>query len=668
MKVDSIVVGAAALNTTPLDWTGNGRLIREAVAEAKREGVQLLCLPELCITGYGCEDMFSATHVHERALRLLFEEVAPLSSGLVMCVGIPINVRGGVYNAAALCVDGSVVGFVGKRYLAGDGIHYEPRWFKPWPKDVRTVLEYKGAAFPVGDIFFDVGGVNIGFEICEDAWVSDRPGAKLAQMGVDIILNPSASHFAFGKQEVRRRFILEGTRAFGVGYIYANLLGNEAGRAIYDGSNFIASCDGMLNESIRFSFKEVVLTIAAIDLEMQRNSRMRSSGYVPDHIESRQEKIVIHYAWHQSDVLRNASRLNESEDGAQGGGDCKEDEFGRAVALGIWDYMRKSKSDGFVISLSGGADSASLCVLIHMMVTWALEELGETTFRDRLRHMKHLPNLGGDVKSWVHALLLTAYQSTANSGQVTRAAAQTMANAVGAEHHVLDVEPVRRHVVQMIEDALGRKLEWSTDDVTLQNVQARIRSPGVWMFANIRNALLLCTSNRSEASVGYATMDGDTSGGLAPLAGIDKAYLREWLQSVERKGLRGYAPLSALQCINAQVPTAELRPAVAGVNTQTDEEDLMPYPVLDFIERLAVRDKRSPEDVAVLLNECWPDVTKDAIHTWVKRYFTLFARNQWKRERYAPSFHLDDESLDPKTWCRFPILSGCFLTELQELD
>ena len=119
--------------------------------------------------------------------------------------------------------------------LAGDGIHYEPRWFKPWPLGRRTQIEIEGHDYPLGDIYFDCGGMRIGFEICEDAWVANRPGAELSQHGIDIILNPSASHFAFGKMAVRERFVLEGSRAFGVHYVYANLVGNEAGRAIYDG-------------------------------------------------------------------------------------------------------------------------------------------------------------------------------------------------------------------------------------------------------------------------------------------------------------------------------------------------------------------------------------------------------------------------------------------------
>ena len=191
-----------------------------------------------------------------------------------------------------------------------------------------------------------------------------------------------------------------------------------------------------------------------------------------------------------------------------------------------------------------------------------------------------------------------------------------------------------------------------------------MRSPSVWLLANVTGALLLATSNRSEAAVGYATMDGDTSGGLSPIAGIDKAYLRQWLRWLEAEGPDGLGPIPALSVVNQQQPTAELRPAA---QHQTDEGDLMPYVLLDAIERAAIRDKRSPLEVWELMRAEFPAYEGPLLVTWILRFFRLFSRNQWKRERYAPSFHLDDESLDPKTWCRFPILSGGFERELAQL-
>jgi NAD+ synthase (glutamine-hydrolysing) len=222
-----IRVGAAVLNQTPLDWDGNQARISGAIAAAREAGVSILCLPELCITGYGCEDAFHAPGTQQLALEVLGDLVGE-TGGMVVSFGLPLLFHGALYNTACLAADGKILGFVGKQNLAGEGIHYEPRWFKPWPEGVRVdfLPRKSGEAVPLGDVIFDVDGVRIGYEICEDAWVGDRPGGKLARHGVDLILNPSASHFAFGKHEIRKRFVTEGSRAFNVGYVYSNFLGN----------------------------------------------------------------------------------------------------------------------------------------------------------------------------------------------------------------------------------------------------------------------------------------------------------------------------------------------------------------------------------------------------------------------------------------------------------
>src|SRR4051812_1730082 len=140
-----IRVGAAVLNQTPLDWDGNAARIKGAIADARQAGVSILCLPELCITGYGCEDAFQSPGVQDQAIRVLLE-LLPETKGTVVSFGLPLLYHGAIYNGACLAADGEVLGFVCKQHLAGDGIHYEPRWFKPWPEGVTTSIQIPGAA------------------------------------------------------------------------------------------------------------------------------------------------------------------------------------------------------------------------------------------------------------------------------------------------------------------------------------------------------------------------------------------------------------------------------------------------------------------------------------------------------------------------------------------
>lgn len=666
-----IQIAAIALNQTPLAWTKNRDNIIAALGEAREGGAQVVCFPELAVTGYGCEDAFFGSEVIARAEKSLLE-ILPYTSGMLVVIGLPAVYNAAIYNTAAVISDTNILGFVAKQHLCGDGIHYEPRWFKPWKSGEVAELSFGGESYPLGDIVFEVDGIRAGVEICEDAWVSNRVGARLAERGVDIIFNPSASHFAFYRRDLRRRIVLEGSRAFGVTYVYTNLLGNEAGRAIYDGSALIASCGQRLVEGKRFSFDDYTITSTVVDLERDRLSRrMRFDvpasspsphfGIVGDATPLRAPESVLKLS--APEVWEDSNHL-------------KEEEFSRAVALGLFDYLRKSKSKGFVVSLSGGADSSGVCSLVSLMVALGTEELGTKKFLERIGRadlLGKIPSTGGQsagaaslpVRSGiVNKILLAVYQRTANSGKVTEEAATQLAASLGADFRVVDVQPLVELYTKLGAEAEGRSFGWESDDLALQNIQARTRAPLVWLLANVRGFLLLSTSNRSEAAVGYATMDGDTCGGLSPIAGIDKAFLRRWLAWLEIEGPSGVGNMPILRLVNAQSPTAELRPKE---RAQTDEADLMPYPVLDIVERWAIRDKRSPSEVLELLAERFPDSGEHDRKRWVKCFFTLWTRNQWKRERYAPSFHLDDENLDPKTWCRFPILSGGYEDELAEL-
>ncbi|MDF1823156.1 MAG: NAD(+) synthase [Verrucomicrobiales bacterium] len=651
--MNRIVTGAACLNQTPLDWEGNLRRAVDAVDEAREKGVGFLCLPELAITGYGCEDMFLSPEIGEQAMNSLLA-LAPKCKGIVVAAGLPIWFESCVFNAVALIADGEIVGIVAKQNLAGDGLHYEPRWFKPWTEGQVERFVIDGKAVPLGDLVFDIGGVRLGFEICEDAWVANRPGTRLARRGVDLIFNPSASHFAFGKQMVRERFVLEGSRAFACGYVYANLLGNEAGRVIYDGGTVIACGGEYVAEGRRFSFHDHILTAATIDLNLTRLHQARQVSHRP--ILGENDDLTVKVDFSPTWKGPYTTEFSHADLAA----DSKEEEFTRTMALGLFDYLRKSYSGGFVVSLSGGADSAATATLVKLMADLAIDDLGEAGFRRKLGHIQF------DDRPLMSQLLSCVYQSTRNSSETTRSAAEAVAKALEADYQEWDVDALVEGYRGIVEKGLGRKLSWETDDLPLQNIQARVRAPGVWMLTNIRNALLLSTSNRSEAAVGYATMDGDTSGGLSPISGIDKAFLRQWLCWMESEGCEpDIKPVPELKVINVQAPTAELRPSE---DKQTDESDLMPYPVLDAIEKLAIRDKKLPVEVWEFMCESHPDYDAETLKAWVTKFFRLWSRNQWKRERYAPGFHLDDKNLDPKTWCRFPILSSGFQSELKDLE
>ncbi|MEM6632433.1 MAG: NAD(+) synthase [Bacteroidota bacterium] len=634
-----IKLAGGCLNQIPLDFRGNQDRILQAIQKAQEARVQVLCLPELAISGYGCEDAFFSTDVLERSLESL-KQIIPHTEGLTLSVGMPLAFEDCLYNVVCMIHDKELLGFVAKQELAGDGIYYEPRWFKPWEENRVASYDWEEKTYPLGDLLFEIGEVRIGFEICEDAWTGIRPAQRHYLHKVDLILNPSASNFAFEKSRVRERLVTEASRAYNCTYVYSNLLGNEAGRIIYDGEILIAQEGNLLGRNQRFSFEEAQILTAVVDVDAIRISRRKSFNYHPQ-----VPPCLIEKSWDWS------TPVVEHEPSTVAPYESKDEEFMLAETLALFDYMRKSRSRGFVLSLSGGADSSATAVLCVKALERAHQELGEE-FWEKVSYAginQHEP--------LVQQFCTFVYQATENSSEETLESAEKLAGNLGARFLNWDVQPLLNQYTDMVAHSLGRELTWEQDDLALQNIQARLRAPGIWMLANIQGALLLTTSNRSEAAVGYATMDGDTAGGLAPLGGMDKASLLSWLVWAE-DNLR----IPALSYVNSLKPTAELRPAEL---FQSDEKDLMPYDMLEQIESFAIGEYQSPVEVFRSLQGTRPD---RELKAYIRKFFTLWSRNQWKRERYAPSFHLDDKNLDPKTWCRFPILSAGFRNALLELD
>lgn len=642
-----------------MDWESNTQHIISAIESANHQDINILCLPELCITGYGCEDAFYAPDVRQQALNCL-DDIKQHTSGIIVAVGLPLEFRNKIYNVVCVLANKNILGFVCKQHLPNYGVFYEDRWFHRWPAGVRDEIVLDEIKYPIGDFVFDFEGITVGLEICEDAWIANRPGRRHFDRGVDIIMNPSASPFTFNKFMTRERLVIDASRAFSCAYVYTNLLGNESGRLIFDGDAMIASNGHLLESSPRFSYADFTLTTAVIDIETNRlNHAMVKSP-------------VVNGNWKVSIPFRFPDNLSPTFhtpklEPFERGGYLKEEEFARAVSLGLFDYLRKSYSQGFTISLSGGADSSACTALCGLMIRLAEESIGFEALKTRLGYIKKIQD-AKNIEDISHEIIHTIYQGTENSSQDTLASAEQLAQSMGATFYRIDINGLVENYTELIESEIGRKLSWKTDDIPLQNIQARVRAPSVWLLTNLTNHLLISTSNRSEVAVGYATMDGDTAGSISPIAGIEKFWLRQWLIWLETIGCEvsgRHIKIEGLKKVNSLAPTAELRPKD---QKQTDEADLMPYEVLNAIENLAVRDKKSPLDCFKYLEVKYADqIDKQQLMIYVERFFKLWSRNQWKRERYAISFHLDDYNLDPRSWCRFPILSGGYKRELEEL-
>src|SRR6185369_15025807 len=240
-------------------------------------------------------------------------------------------------------------------------------------------------------------------------------------------------------------------------YLYSNLVGNEAGRAIYDGGALVASAGQLVAAGPRFSYADYGVTSALVDIDAARLSRARTGSFTPEFQDTNDNCVAAAFTF-----TPNQPRPSQPLARAawETGSSVKEEEFVRAISLALFDYMRKSRSRGFVVSISGGADSAAVSCLVAMFVQLGLAELGREGFLAKLKYFAEIQP-AGDEKEIVHRLLACVYQSTRNSGQVTLNAARGVADAIGAEFFQFDVDQVVQNYIEIVSRGIGRKLSWA---------------------------------------------------------------------------------------------------------------------------------------------------------------------------------------------------------------
>ncbi|MCW7481431.1 NAD(+) synthase [Leptospira kanakyensis] len=642
-----IKIAAVTLNTTPLDFLGNYESITKAIENPESKEADCILFPELCISGYGCEDAFYKPFVWTRSEEII-KELKSISKNQILIVGLPVFVGSFLYNCMAVLYEGKVVALVPKLNLANTGVHYERRWFHSESEFINRTISFAGDEVPFGHFIFQTKHWNFGVEICEDSWSVQKPASFYSLQGTDVLFSPGASHFAMEKQKIRRQIFTESSRNQCNLQVFTNLVGNESGRIIFEGGAIFASTGNLVKEGPRLSFTPFQVTSYVFDPDTIRAAKARSfRDSKPNSHRTEIPKIQLEPLAEKKEAnlfgfsVLDKRKENETDTSPSSVRFSVYEEFTKAVSLGLYDYLRKSKTKGYTLSLSGGADSATCALLVNSMKEIAKEENGNSTF----------PSLQINEKD----LLVTLYQKTENNSSLTEEIAKTLSEELGYPFHSIPIDQAVDSSVKLIESVLGKTLNWKEHDLPLQNIQARVRSPLVWLLANLNGHLLLSTGNRSEAAVGYTTMDGDSSGSLAPLAGVSKEFLLDWLDDIQKGNNCFITPKESIRILRNTKPTAELKPLS---EHQEDEKDLMPYPILQSIERklvyLAVRDDECLES---LIRE-FPWEKPDVLSGHIKKFKKLFIISQWKRERLPPSFHLDEYGLDPKSSYRYPILSN----------
>ena len=546
----------AQINTVVGDLDGNRERIVRRLHEAYEANADLVLFPELAVTGYPPEDLLFRPEFLRQARKSL-DEIAAEATDIAALVGFPWLERD-LFNACAVCADGEVKAIYPKRFLPNYGVFDEVRYFQPG----RELLLLK------------VGEALIGPTVCEDIWQPGPPATDLALAGAHVIANISASPFHVGKGLEREEMLITRARDNTCWVVLVNAVGGQD-ELIFDGHSVVIDEEGEVVARAP-SFEEALLvvdidasTAIARRLVDARRRALAREREVPDPPvidlgeQGRQERPV-------SPLV--ADPLDELE------------QMRRALELGLHDYVDKNGFDEIVVGVSGGIDSALTLAL-------AVEALGPER---------------------VHAVSMPSRFSSTE----TRADAKALAENLGTSFLELPIDPI----FEGFQQTLAAVFAGREHDITEENLQARIRGTLLMALSNKFGWLVVATGNKSELSVGYATLYGDMAGGFALLKDVFKTDVFRLARHLNERARRELIPESII----ARAPSAELR------ENQLDQDSLPPYPELDRVLEAYVEEDRSQEELRT--DGFDPEI--------VDRAIALIDRAEYKRRQAPPGVKL----------------------------
>lgn len=633
-----VKIGTAAVSVKVGDFATNCARLEAVIDAARQEGAHLLVTPELGISGYSLEDrIYWADIARESWMHL--EKLAAKCAGISVFLGLPVRIASQTFNAAAFVSDGTIHGLVLKRVLPTYSIFYEGRNWTAWDGGITTVR-----GIPAGDLIFRTPYGVVSAEICEDLWSSASPARERVAAGAEIICNPSASPFVPRKNEERKRLVAGAASNMKTVYAYANLLGCDNSRLIFDGGGMIATPDGIVSEGEILSKRWWTLNTGVVDLDDLSRMRAENTTWRQGNASSRVDppqticvsspEYVPAKLSEYAESLPKSFYLPEPKPRVSDRNPAL-DELFDALVLGLRDYFEKVGAfDRFLIALSGGRDSA-LCLLLAVAAVKALREGAEAD-----RYAERVSTIYLPTKKY--------------SSEATANAARALAEELGVPFQVCTIDDANDIALEQSEKILG-----GADKVTAiakQNIQARVRGALMLNWGNSANGLVLVTSNLSEMAVGYSTTGGDNQGGYSPIANVPKTLCTALLAYLAKRD-----GITSLQGVLDIPPSAEL------AEDQEDEKDLMPYVVLDDLLYCYARKRME-------LPDCWRVVCArhtnydaEQLRVWTADFARKFAYNQWKRDQHPVALKVMDLDLDPKTGFRFPV-SQCIAHELAALE
>ena len=623
MKDGFITVAAGTPKIRVADCRYNAEQIFTLMREADKQGVKVLALPELCLTGYTCGDLFlqnTLLNGAEEGLKTILEATKHLD--LVAAIGLPVRDKWNnkLYNCAAVIQKGEILGLVPKTYLPNYGEFYEERWFTPSGGfdgvDHNVTLCGQEVNLSRNGIFGCTGldSLVIGVEICEDLWAPEPPSAVLARQGATIILNLSASNETVGKAAYRRSLVTGQSGRLVCGYVYADAgEGESTTDLVFTGHNIIAE-NGTLLAERRFA---TGLTISEIDVKKLAAERRRMNTYASPEKTPEIWRISFDMDLTRTRLTRHISPTPfVPEDAESRQARCSE--ILCIAALGLKKRLEHTGAKTAVVGLSGGLDS-TLAVLITALA------------------MQMLDRPSTDII----AVTMPCFGTTDR----TKSNAVLLAERLGATLRTVDISgSVRSHFRDIGHDP-------EDHSVTYENAQARERTQVLMDIANATGGLVIGTGDLSELALGWCTYNGDHMSNYAVNAGIPKTLVRHLVSFISDDKEAEDPKLSTVLTDILDTPVSpELLPAVQGEISQKTEDLVGPYELHDFFLYYIIR-------WAVLLK-------------WLRSFYRRFFTQQFKRSCLADGPKVGSVALSPRGDWRMPsdAVSALWQEELEGLD